>query len=143
MAPDPAPHPSELGIEPGDLWIFGYGSLMWNPGFAYLQRAPALLYGYHRAFCIYSNRWRGTPERPGLVLGLDRGGSCHGVAFLVRKARVEATIRTLWAREMRRRVYKVRLLRTRLPGGEARAWARRSRRAGAAARVPRASRWRR
>jgi cation transport protein ChaC len=123
MTPDPAPHPSELGIEPGDLWIFGYGSLMWDPGFAYLQRAPALLYGYHRAFCIYSNRWRGTPERPGLVLGLDRGGSCRGVAFLVGKTRVEATIRTLWAREMRRRVYKVRLLRTRLPGGEARAFA--------------------
>src|SRR3546814_15151256 len=57
-----------------DVWVFGYGSLMWNPGFAFLERQPALLRGYHRAFCIYSEHYRGTRERPGLVLGLDRGG---------------------------------------------------------------------
>ena len=119
----PVPHPSELDIPPGDLWIFGYGSLMWDPGFRYRERAPALVHGYHRAFCIYSNRWRGTPERPGLVLGLDRGGACRGIAYRVAASNVAATIRALWDREMRRRIYKVRLLRARLPTGEAKVFA--------------------
>lgn len=123
MTPIPAPHPSELGIPQGDLWIFGYGSLMWDPGFPFLERAPALVHGYHRALCIYSNRWRGTPEKPGLVLGLDRGGACHGIAYRVVAAEVETTIRQLWAREMRRQVYKVRMLRTRLRDREVRAFA--------------------
>ena len=72
-----------------DRWVFGYGSLMWRPGFAYLEREPALLRDYRRAFCIYSVHHRGTPERPGLVLGLARGGCVHGIAY-----RVAAT---LWA----------------------------------------------
>lgn len=122
MTPIPAPHPSELGIPQGDLWIFGYGSLMWDPGFPYTEREPALVHGYHRALCIYSNRWRGTPEKPGLVLGLDRGGACHGVAYRVAGSEVEGTIRRLWAREMRRQVYKVRMLRARLRGREVRAF---------------------
>jgi len=109
------PRPAELGIPPGDLWIFGYGSLMWDPGFRYLERTPALVRGYHRAFCINSNRWRGTPERPGLVLGLDRGGACRGVAFLVAEADIEETLRALWHREMRRRIYQPKLVRMRLP----------------------------
>lgn len=119
-----APHPTELGIPPGDLWIFGYGSLMWDPGFPFLERTPALIRGYHRALCINSNRWRGTPEQPGLVLGLDRGGACRGVAFLVAAADVGATLKELWHREMRRRVYLPRLVRMRLPQKtEARAFA--------------------
>jgi cation transport protein ChaC len=118
----PAPHPSELDIPPGDLWVFGYGSLMWNPGFRYVDRALALVHGYHRAFCIYSNRWRGTPERPGLVLGLDRGGACRGVAFLVAKADIEVTIKELWHREMRRRVYLPKLVRIRFRKREVRAF---------------------
>ena len=65
----------------GDVWVFAYGSLMWNPGFDYLERRPALLHGYHRAFCIYSNYYRGTDEQLGVVLGLDRGGACRGLAF--------------------------------------------------------------
>ena len=120
MMDAPAPHPSELGIPPGDFWIFGYGSLMWDPGFPYIKRAPALVRGYHRALCINSNRWRGTPEQPGLVLGLDRGGACRGVAYLVDRANVASTINELWAREMRRRIYRVKLLRARFPDGEAR-----------------------
>ena len=58
----------------GDIWVFGYGSLMWNPGFPYVDARPAHLLGYHRAFCLYSEHYRGTPEHRGLVLGLDSGG---------------------------------------------------------------------
>ena len=63
-------------------WIFGYGSLMWRPGFAFRDRRPALLTGYHRAFCRLSFRHRGTPEAPGMVVGLMPGGSCRGIAYL-------------------------------------------------------------
>lgn len=62
-------------------WFFGYGSLIWRPGFAFAERQPALLRGYHRAFCRYSLRHRGTPEHPGLVIGLRKGGACVGVAY--------------------------------------------------------------
>ena len=66
------------GAEP--VWVFAYGSLMWNPEMAFAETRPAVLHGYHRRFCLYSRDYRGTPERPGLVLGLDRGGSCRGLA---------------------------------------------------------------
>lgn len=118
-----APHPSTLGLSPGDLWIFGYGSLMWDPGFPYRSRAPALIFGYHRALCIASNRWRGTPERPGLVLGLERGGACRGVAYRVARCDVATALDALWVREMRRHVYRPRLVRARLPRREVRALA--------------------
>lgn len=69
--------------EPVFEWVFGYGSLMWRPGFSFVEQAPAVLQGYHRAPCIYSHHHRGTFENPGLVLGLDKGGACHGIAFRI------------------------------------------------------------
>ena len=92
----------------GDLWIFAYGSLIWDPGFPYEEARPALLKGYHRAFCLYSLRYRGTPEKPGLVLGLDRGGACRGIAYRVAAARVPAVMAYLWEREMTLRSYHCR-----------------------------------
>ncbi|MGH7005783.1 MAG: gamma-glutamylcyclotransferase, partial [Alphaproteobacteria bacterium] len=65
------------------FWIFAYGSLMWDPGFAYVHCAPAVLKGYRRAFCVLSMAHRGTLERPGLVLGLAPGGTCRGVVYRV------------------------------------------------------------
>jgi cation transport protein ChaC len=88
-----------------DFWVFGYGSLMWRPGFDFVERAPARLIGLHRALCVYSFVHRGTPEKPGLVLGLDRGGACRGVAFRVpAKGRAE-TIEYLRGREQVTKVY--------------------------------------
>jgi glutathione-specific gamma-glutamylcyclotransferase len=84
---------------------------MWDPGFEYVRAVPALLRGYHRSFCVYSHRYRGTPEEPGLVLGLDRGGACRGMAFLVGEASVHEVLANLWAREMNRQVYLPRMVR--------------------------------
>lgn len=71
------------GAEGATHWVFGYGSLMWNPGFPSVERHPATLDGYHRAFCRYSFRHRGTRDAPGLVIGLREGGSCLGIAYLL------------------------------------------------------------
>lgn len=79
------------GDAAGLVWIFGYGSLMWRPDFPFRRSAPARLDGWHRALCIRSEHWRGTPERPGCVLGLAAGGSCVGRAFAI-AAEEEAAI---------------------------------------------------
>jgi len=87
-------------------WVFAYGSLMWRPGFAFAERAPARLIGLHRALCVYSFVHRGTPEKPGLVLGLDRGGACRGIAYRIEGAAWSATLAYLRAREQVTMVYR-------------------------------------
>jgi glutathione-specific gamma-glutamylcyclotransferase len=100
------------------LWVFGYGSLMWRPGFAYTRRCKAILRGWRRSLCVYSHVYRGSPDRPGLVLGLDRGGACPGVAFQVDQALRETTIRYLREREQVTAVYLERVAPIRLECGQ-------------------------
>lgn len=106
-----------MGADMDDFWVFGYGSLMWRPGFDHEEARQARLYGYHRALCVRSHVHRGTPERPGLVLGLDRGGSCHGVAFRVRPDNREAVLSYLRDRELVTHVYLEVKRRVRLDSG--------------------------
>lgn len=91
---------------PRDLWIFGYGSLMWRPGFHHAETRRARLHGYHRTLCVYSTTYRGTPREPGLVLGLDRGGACTGVAFRVAPGDRDAVLAYLDERELDTNVYR-------------------------------------
>jgi cation transport protein ChaC len=103
-------------LHEGALWVFGYGSLIWRPGFAHDSSHPALLSGFHRRFCLWSHRYRGTPEAPGLVLGLDRGGACRGVLFRVPGSAAGAVLRYLDDRELpdgAETVYHRRVLRVR------------------------------
>ena len=108
-----------LSIVPrGDLWVFGYGSLMWSPDFGYAERLTGMVHGYHRALCILSSRYRGTPEKPGLVMGLCRGGSCWGMAFRVAGARAKEVLDALWKREMLNKVYMPTFVPVALKGGQ-------------------------
>ena len=91
--------------QPGDVWFFAYGSLMWDPGFTHEEVRPALLRGYHRAFCVRSEVYRGTPARPGLSLGLDRGGSCRGLAFRVAERNRDTAATYLEERELIEAIY--------------------------------------
>jgi cation transport protein ChaC len=88
------------GADGRPFWVFGYGSLMWNPGFATPETQRARLHGWHRAFCIYSEHYRGTPQRPGLILGLLPGGSCRGLAHRLPARRYDAVRRYLIHREI-------------------------------------------
>jgi cation transport protein ChaC len=100
-----------------DRWIFGYGSLMWRPGFDYLDRRAAILHGRRRAFCIYSVHHRGAPERPGLVLGLAPGGSVRGVAYRVAAKHWPQTYAYLREREQPTETYVEAPATVRLSGG--------------------------
>lgn len=101
-----------------DIWVFGYGSLMWRPGFDYLESHPAILFGAHRRLCVYSTLYRGTKDKPGLVLGLDRGGSCRGVAFKVSADEWPETLAYLRERERRINIYDEVWRQVRLTGAE-------------------------
>jgi len=111
--------PNRLNIaDPDGFWFFAYGSLMWDPPFTPARTEPARLYGYHRSFCVNSETYRGTPENPGLSLGLDRGGSCTGVALHIDASTRETAIREIEAREMDDDpIYICRRVRLRLPDG--------------------------
>ncbi len=96
-----------LEHEPGqDLWLFAYGSLIWNPAFHFVAREPARLAGYHRRFCLWTHLGRGSKECPGLILGLDRGGSCRGVAFRIAHPKIETELEIVWRREMLSAAYR-------------------------------------
>jgi cation transport protein ChaC len=102
----------------GDFWVFGYGSLMWNPEFDYLRSETACLNNFHRCLCLWSVEYRGTPEKPGLVMGLDSGGSCAGRAFLICKNNAPEVIARLNEREMITGAYRSSLETIQLGTGE-------------------------
>ena len=111
-----------LANRPGHspLWLFAYGSLIWKPEIEHLDERVAMLRGWHRSFCINQPRWRGTPERPGLMMGLDRGGACKGVAFRLPDAEPREQLAKLFRREMTAKpaTYTPRWLRLETEDGE-------------------------
>jgi cation transport protein ChaC len=107
---------------PTGVWIFAYGSLMWRPGFAYAEAAPAHLHGYHRSLCVFSWVHRGTRETPGVVLGLDRGGSCRGWAFRVSAEQEPEILAYLDGRELVTDVYWRKRLPVTVAGRRVPAW---------------------
>ena len=117
------PEIAALGNTANPVWIFAYGSLMWDPHFPRAESETALLRGYHRRFCLYSYDYRGTRRRPGLTLGLDRGGACLGIVLLLPPESLAEAIDHLWAREMSApRVYDMRLLSVRVACGNRQAY---------------------
>lgn len=105
-------------LPPGqEIWIYGYGSLIWRPEFDYVERRHALLHGYHRALCLWSRVNRGTPDNPGLVFGLDAGGSCRGVVFRIDADQAPEIMDALWRREMPSGAYIPRWLNCRTEDG--------------------------
>lgn len=99
-------NPLGIALPSTELWVFGYGSLMWNPGFDYLESRLARLYGFSRRLCLWSIHYRGTPEQPGLVVGLVPGGSCYGMAFKIDQSHLPETLDYLHDREMLNRAYR-------------------------------------
>lgn len=90
----------------GDVWVFAYGSLIWNPTIRSIERRTARIVGWHRSFCLSAKAGRGTAENPGLVLGLDEGGDCRGVAFRIAEEAAEEELALLWRREMLSAAYR-------------------------------------
>jgi cation transport protein ChaC len=117
------PQEAARSVADGDEFrVFAYGSLMWQPGFPYVDVQPGLLRGYHRAFCIYSHHYRGTPENPGLVLGLDRGGSCRGLVFRIAQGNKAAVKSYLDERELVTYAYLAKVLRVQVAEGSVEAY---------------------
>ena len=90
----------------GGVWVFGYGSLMWNPAFHFVEERTARIHGFHRQFCLWARSGRGSPERPGLMLSIESGGSCNGVAYRIARHAVRTELDILWRREMRSLSYR-------------------------------------
>ncbi len=109
--------PAELPLD-DVVWVFAYGSLMWNPGFAFVESRAARLHGYHRSFCVYSHHYRGTADRPGLVLGLDRGGDCHGMGLRIDPLNRDAVVAYLNERELVGYAYRPTVVRAEIGGRE-------------------------
>lgn len=106
-----------------DLWVFAYGSLMWDPAFRFDEVRTAVATGYQRSFCLKSELGRGTPEKPGLIAGLNVGGNCHGLAFRIDRDRIEDESRVIWAREMIIQSYIPKFIRLATPMGSVEALA--------------------
>jgi cation transport protein ChaC len=102
----------------GDMWLFAYGSLIWNPLFPVAEERIARVHGLHRSFCIWTRVGRGTPERPGLVLGLDSGGACKGVALRLEAAIARAELALVWRREMLTGAYRPVWVKARTASGD-------------------------
>jgi cation transport protein ChaC len=100
-----------------DIWLFGYGSLMWNPCIHFSDRQPALIYGYHRQFCLWTPIGRGSPDCHGLVLALAPGGSCRGIAFRIARDVAEQELDLVWNREMITGAYRPRITTVATPTG--------------------------
>jgi cation transport protein ChaC len=108
---------------PGDLWVFGYGSLIWNAAIDAVERRVARIDGWHRSFCLSITALRATIDRPGLMLALDRGGSCHGAAYRLAEEDIESELRLLWCREMACGAYAPRWVELKDNDGAAFGWA--------------------
>lgn len=100
-----------------DVWLFGYGSLMWNPACEVAESRPVRLHGFHRRFSLWNTFGRGTPERPGLMLALEPGGSCAGIGLRIAADKVESELGAVWAREMTTSSYVARWVRVRSANG--------------------------
>jgi len=99
-----------------DVWVFGYGSLMWNPAFAFAERRIGVVRGRHRRFCLWVDMGRGSPANPGLMLALDRGGTCRGVAFRIPAQEVHSELLLIWRREMFGKAYLARWVQVHMVG---------------------------
>lgn len=104
-----------------DVWVFAYGSLIWNPAFHYAERRLGRIWGYHRRFCLWTQLGRGTVEKPGLMLGLDRGGSCQGLFYRIAAPAVEEELTLIWRREMITAAYSPTWVSGRTDAGEVKA----------------------
>ena len=111
------------GRQDNDLWVFAYGSLMWDPAFRFSEVRTALLKGYQRSFCLKSELGRGTPEKPGLMAGLDNGGECSGLVFRIDRDLVEEETRVIWRREMLLHAYSPKFVNVESPFGDVEALA--------------------
>ena len=99
------------------IWVFGYGSLIWNPAFHFTERRTAHIFGFHRQFCLRARAGRGSPDRPGLMLALEPGGSCHGVAYRISRQHVASELDVVWRREMTSMAYHPVWVAARTPSG--------------------------